>query len=403
MVFIINSDDFEVPIPHLSPPLNRKIKLSGFPTFYSESGEYLQPVNLWLNFLVNVRRAKNINSNVRAIKRYWNFLESNDLSWDHFPKQKSLKPTYRFKNDDLLLSARNGALQLSTAATYISHIVGFYKWAGHEGLIQFSEDSKPFEMELAQISNSGPLRFINRNLFVSSTDLRIRNPRKNFEQQLCPFTKDEIRTFFQIIRSFTDEFLLHQLLQFQCGLRMEEACFYPLDLVFNPSASETRFDVEIGPHIGIPTKYGKIRTIEVPASLMKKMYLYSISSRRATRQKKQPDTKTLLLNQHGLPMTPINVTQHYVKARKEYKEVTGRSLNHRPHDARATYGTYRLASLLEHLQPLDAMTLVMGWMGHRHESTTWRYLRYLNKEKLNSNAISMMDIFLEEALGGHDE
>ena len=91
MVFIINSDDFEVPIQHLSTAHNRIIKLSGFPTFYSESGEYLQPVNLWLNFLVNVRRAKNINSNVRAIKRYWNFLESNDLPWDHFPKQKSLK------------------------------------------------------------------------------------------------------------------------------------------------------------------------------------------------------------------------------------------------------------------------------------------------------------------------
>lgn len=399
MVFIINSDDFEVPIPHISKNLDRNIKLSGFPTFYSVSGEYLQPVNLWLNFLVNVRKAKNINSNVRAIKRYWTFLENNGLPWDDFPKQKSLKPTYRFKNDDLLLSARRGTIQLSTAATYISHVVGFYKWAGHEGLIQFSEDNKPFEMELVRISNSGPLRFINRSFVVNSTDLRIRNPRKNLEQQLCPFAEDEVRIFFKIIRSFTAEFLLHQLFQFQCGLRMEEACFFPLDLVFNPTTSDTRFEIEIGPHVGIPTKYGKIRTIEVPASLMRELYLYSISSRRAARQKKQPNSKTLLLNQNGLPMTPVNVAQHYFKAKKAYKALTGRALNHRPHDARATYGTYRLASLLEHLPPVDAMTLVMGWMGHRHESTTWRYLRYLNKEKLNRNAISMMDIFLEEALG----
>lgn len=403
MVFVIESDDFEVPIPHLSSNHTRNVKLNGFPTFYSESGEYLLPVNLWLNFLVNVRKAKNINSNVRAIKRYWTFLESNDLPWNHFPKQRSLKPTYRFKNDDLLLSARKGVIQLSTAATYICHIVSFYKWAGHEGLIHYSEDNKPFEMELVQVANSGPLRFINRNFIVSSTDLRIRNPRRNLEQQLRPFTEDEIRIFFQIICSFTEEFLLHQMLQFQCGLRMEEACFFPLNLIFNPTSSETRFDIEIGPHVGVPTKYGKIRTIEVPASLMKKMYLYSISSRRSDRQKKQTHTKTLLLNQRGLPMTPINVTQHYSKAKKAFKVVTGRALNHRPHDARATYGTYRLASLLEHLQPLDAMTLVMGWMGHRHESTTWRYLRYLNKEKLNSNAISMMDIFLEEALREENE
>ena len=403
MVFIIESDEFEVPIPHLVSNQNRSIKLHGFPTFYSESGEYLLPVNLWLNFLVNVRKAKNINSNVRAIKRYWNFLESNGLRWNHLPKQKSLKPTYRFKNDDLLQSAKNGLIKLSTAATYICHIVSFYKWAGHEGLIHYSENNKPFEMELVQVPNCGPLSFINRNFVISSTDLRIRNPRKNLEQQLCPFTEDEIRTFFQIISSFTDEFLLHQMLQFQCGLRMEEACFFPLSLVFNPPSHETRFDIEIGPHVGVPTKYGKIRTIEVPASLMKKMYLYSVSSRRAERQKKQTTTKTLLLNQRGLPLTPINVTQHYCKAKRTYKEITGRSLNHRPHDARATYGIYTLASLLEHLSPLYAMTLVMGWMGHRHESTTWRYLRYLNREQLNSHAISIMDLFLDDALSAKND
>tara|TARA_R110002050_G_scaffold191458_1_gene326219 strand:+ start:2857 stop:3075 length:219 start_codon:yes stop_codon:yes gene_type:complete len=33
---------------------------------------------------------------VRGIKRYWRFLENNNISWDNFPKQQSIKPTYLY-------------------------------------------------------------------------------------------------------------------------------------------------------------------------------------------------------------------------------------------------------------------------------------------------------------------
>ncbi|EGR4075043.1 site-specific integrase, partial [Vibrio cholerae] len=72
--------------------------------------------------------------------------------------------------------------------------------------------------------------------------------------------------------------------------------------------------------------------------------------------------------------------------------------SHRTHDLRATYGTYRLDSLLDHLPVGDALALIMGWMGHKDDKTTWKYLRYLRKEKANQNAIVMLDQILEEAM-----
>ncbi|OJZ65293.1 hypothetical protein BSN91_19000, partial [Vibrio cholerae] len=58
----------------------------------------------------------------------------------------------------------------------------------------------------------------------------------------------------------------------------------------------------------------------------------------------------------------------------------------------------RLDSLLDHLPVGDALALIMGWMGHKDDKTTWKYLRYLRKEKANQNAIVMLDQILEEAM-----
>jgi len=154
MIFIINSDDFNIDSSCISSQiLGSKVKLKGFPTFYSEDGKYINPINLWINHLVNVKRAKNINSNIRAIKRYWDFLEKNQLPWDLFPKDKSLKPTYRFRNDNLLKAVKDGNLCASTASNYMLHIIKFYEWTGHEQLIKFKESSMPFIYEHIKVNN----------------------------------------------------------------------------------------------------------------------------------------------------------------------------------------------------------------------------------------------------------
>jgi hypothetical protein len=49
------------------------------------------------------------------------------------------------------------------------------------------------------------------------------------------------------------------------------------------------------------------------------------------------------------------------------------------------------------------MELLMGWMGHRNESTTWKYLRYLQRKEAFKVKFGILDSIMHEALGGEDE
>lgn len=60
MVTVINSKNFDVPRIYPPSSKSKSIQLSGFPTFYSKDNEYLLPVNLWLNYLVNIRKAVDV-------------------------------------------------------------------------------------------------------------------------------------------------------------------------------------------------------------------------------------------------------------------------------------------------------------------------------------------------------
>ena len=52
----------------------------------------------------------------------------------------------------------------------------------------------------------------------------------------------------------------------------------------------------------------------------------------------------------------------------------------------------RLQHLLDAgLAPHEAMDLLMGWMGHNNEATTWKYLTYLRYETLLKDKFEMMD------------
>ncbi len=80
------------------------------------------------------------------------------------------------------------------------------------------------------------------------------------------------------------------------------------------------------------------------------------------------------------------------------------SFSHRFHDLRATYGTYRLSDLLEAKLPvIDCMELLMGWMGHKDESTTWKYLRFLKRKEAFKVKFGILDSIMHDVLGGDDD
>lgn len=337
-----------------------------FDTLYTDNGKYITPANLWLNHLVNVKKIKDSSAAVRALKPYWKFLENNNLKWNEFPSQKSLKPTYLFRNQFLLQSAKSGVIKYSTASLYMNQIVQFYSWAIYEKLIRVDEHSAPFEYEFIKAGSHPNNKFSSRNFIVRTTVLRIRSPKLSAEQSLNPLTENELKCFTLALNNGSEEFKIHQLLQLQCGLRIEEACTFPASAVRLPKVSEKQIEIEIGPHTGVHTKFGNIRKIEITSALMKRMYKYLISEQRELSLRKADafDFEPLLINTRGKAYPSANVQKYFSNLRNKIREHLHITFQHRTHDLRATYGTFRLASMLENgVNPVDAMKLLMGWMG----------------------------------------
>lgn len=410
--------------------------LGALPTLYDKNGSYVEPVNQWFIYLKSSKRLEDLNSYSRAVKHYWNFLESKDLSWDKFPRPKGLKPIYQYRNDELLEKAQNGKIAYSTANTYMTHVIQFYLWAAHEHYYEISEVHKPFEIEFVQIRRHDMLAHMMPKFAVQTTDLRIRIPKDSTTQHirsLKPLSERMLRHLSMHLQGASIEMRLMCLLAAQCGLRAEESAGLTLTALrqaVNRPNSRTYYEVTIGPRNGVPTKYNKTRTIEITKQLLSSLMDYSISERRLNRLNKllnkcsnsqisdnPPYTspphitkaryealmtakqfEPLFISQQGNPYLPSTISSRFSEIRRKMIKL-GVQFDHKFHDLRCSYATYRLHSLLgAGIDPEDALSLLMSWMGHKHESTTWKYLRYLKRKEALKEKISMLDSIMHQAL-----
>lgn len=408
------------------------------PTLYGANGLYIEPVNHWFIHLIAAKRLENISSYSRALLRYWSFLEKESLAWDQFPPIKSLKPTYRFRNEDLLNNTKNGSLAYSTANTYMNHVVQFYRWAAHEQFFSVTENNKPFEIEFIQVKNNGMLAHMMPKFVVQTSDLRIRVPRDAASNQinsLNPLTREMLTSLSRYLHQESPETRLIVLLGVQCGLRIEEAAGLTISAINQAvpiSDSRTRYQITIGPGNGVPTKYNKTRIIEIPHCLLETLQRYAIGERRLNRLDKlqariikckndcredsppvinksklelliaAQNHEPLFISQAGNPLHPKVLSTRFGEMRKAMlaKEIP---FNHRFHDLRCSYATYRLQSLLDSgIEVTSALDLLMQWMGHNHESTTWKYLRYIKRKDALKEKIFMLDSIMYQALIGID-
>ena len=175
MVFSVKSPDYK---SCFYDPFNKKIveiNSKGYETLYFDNGQYIQPANQWLNYLVNVKKVKDVSVAVRGMKRYWRFLENNNLSWDNFPQQKSIKPTYLYRNLNLLKAAKSNEIKFSTASLYMNQVIQFYAWAIHNRILTINEDNAPFESEIVKVPYWARGNYSNKSYAVKSTDLKIKS------------------------------------------------------------------------------------------------------------------------------------------------------------------------------------------------------------------------------------
>ena len=409
--------------------------IGSLPTLFSQDGVFNHEANSYLFYLKAVKEAEDLSPCAQALRAYYQFLEDNRLKWDKFPPVKRLKPTYLFRSH-LLKQIKQGELAYSTASVRMNQIVNYYKWLMHDGYLRIkNEKEAPFKMEFVSVQNTGMLAHLSPTFIVETSDLRIKVPRdadsKNI-RPLSPLSRDALSILTQHLPQTSEELRLQALLAIDTGMRVEEVATLTLDALdtATPLAeSQHRFEILLCPRrTGVQTKFLKTRTVEISSDLLQSLNEYRTSERRLKRVTKlnekieQLDSdappfaqktveilercerqEPLFVSQQGNPATGKSIEARWVEFRAEIKEAEP-SFNHRFHDLRATYGTYRLSDLLEAKLPVvDCMELLMGWMGHKDESTTWKYLRFLKRRDAFKVKFGILDSIMHEALGGEDE
>jgi integrase len=306
----------------------------------------------------------------------------------------------------------------------------------HEGYLRIMNDKEaPFKMEFVSIQSSSMLAHISPTFAVKTSDLRIKVPKDSDTKtirSLRPLSKDELAILTEFLPNASEELRLQLLISIDTGFRIKEVASLTLDALSEAkplTESEYRYEIMVSPQRnGVQTKYDKERTIEISKQLLDALNDYVISERRLQRinklqakldnlfeialeLKQEPREalerclkyEPLFVSQQGNPVTPKSVEARWIELRAKIQKVHPK-FTHRFHNFRSTYGTYRLSDLLEAgLPPVDCMELLMGWMGHKDETTTWKYLKFLKRKQLFKVKFGILDSIMHEALGGDDE
>lgn len=382
---------------------NGGTSIGPLPTLYDGQGQFVIQVNTWLHYLKSSKHLEDLWPNAKGLLMYWSFLEANDLEWDKFPVLKSKKPTTLFRGM-LIKLFRDGGIARTTAQNYMRSVIRFYSWAIYEGFMPFDKDRMPFQVEWITVKANGKkdiLAHASRMFVVQTTDLRL-NLAKESKPSLSPLEQTELSCLKVLLQEESVEFRLMCYLALNTGLRIMEVITYTEDLVMVPPESMNRVKVRIGPLNGVATKNAKERDIEVPEKLMRILKKYLSSQRRLDRENKGQlegeRFKPLFLNRAGRRYSRNSVEKLWSGLRIKIKK-TIPNFNHKFHHLRATYGTYYLAGLLRHgIQPTTALNILREFLGHEHESTTWKYIAYLEKDEGKAKLAEIMDQIMGEAL-----
>ena len=412
-----------------------KGNIGSLPTLFNQDGLFNHEANSFFFYQKAIKRAKDLSPCAQALYSYYQFLEDNGLEWDKFPPIKRLKPTYLFRSY-LLKQIKNGELAHSTASIRMNQVVNFYKWLIHGGYLEIkSEKDAPFKVEFVSIQNTGMLAHLSPKFVVKTSELRIKVPKdassKNI-RPLSPLTQESLSIITQHLLSASEELRLQVLISIDTGMRIQEVATLSLNCLDTATAlaeSEHRYEILLCPlSTGVQTKHLKRRHVEISSELLITLNEYRTSERRIKRVNKLnnklellPENSQLLkqdvierlelcerheplfVSEQGNPVTAKSIEARWTELRTLIKEKHP-SFLHRFHDLRSTYGTYRLNDLLEAgLSPMVCMELLMGWMGHKNESTTWKYLRYLQRKEAFKVKFGILDSIMHEVLGGEDE
>lgn len=364
-------------------------EVQSLPQIFWGNGEGWTEANRWAldkvtNQRCDIETAKGLMKHLYA---YACFLEEHEFDWRHFPIRLSERPVVRFRGD-LIHKIEAGSLASSTARSRISAIIQFYRYAAEQDLI-----STPLPMwrERQIVVRYYDTSGFNRTLKRISTDLAIPNrtvPGIRLEDGLLPLSDQNMAEALALTaREETKELHLMLTTGFFTGARSRTICtlrIESLEQALPDPYIDGIFLVRVGPGTNVETKLDVGGHLLFPKKLLDELKYYAYSTERLKREAKANsiNKSVLFLTSHGNPYSNTTLGTLMTELRRKARRANLNFMNKfKFHQTRATYGTWLMKLALSVTTTAAAIEFVKNAMLHKHESTTFRYVKFLESTK----------------------
>ncbi len=349
-------------------------------------------------------KLETVHSLMAHLHKYASWLEKqkDKVDWRHFPTRKSERVLVRYRG--ALIEARDaGDLKPSTTTARMNAVIQFYRHCAAHNFI--SRDAPKWQDKSVVVRYFDHAGF-ERTLSRLSTDIAIPNRARHgvrLEDGLLPITVEHQNQLLRFTSENSSEELNLLLMGgFFTGGRIGTLTALRIENIENavPAPEEPgMWLIPVGPGTGIPTKFDVTGDLYFPDQLMKLLKCYAYSPRRLKRQEKatKEHRQLLFLNRYGKPYKPSAATREMVDLRRGAIQVGLKFMkDFHFHQSRATFGTWLMTIALSVTSVKASIDFVRRAMHHKHESTTMRYITFLEHTKAK---IAVANAFSEAFIG----
>lgn len=369
-------------------------RIPKLPQIFWADGSGWAEANYWALF-----KATDIKADIETVKAlmkhlyaYACFLEEKKFDWRHFPLRLAERAIVRFRGH-LIEQINQDQLASSTARARMASVIQFYRHADSNGFV--SRESPMWSNRSVVIPYYDATGF-KRALVRATTDLAIQNrsrPGIKLEDGLTPLRTEHMEQLLGFTSTEgLEEMHLMLLTGFFTGARIGTITTLSISNLEQATPDPFMkgfFLLRVGPGTGVATKFNVEGDLLVPDFLLTALKTYAYSPRRLLRESKAstPYRSVLFLTRYGAPYKQgaigrlmTNLRRAAVSSGLKFME------RFKFHQTRATYGTWLMQLALSVTTEANAIEFVKGAMLHKHESTTFGYIRFLGVSKGKAEA-----------------
>ena len=402
--------------PYLSPS-NLESRLKKTDIIIAPDGTVVYPQSLYLvSKLRGEGKVKDTGSIAKGLLAFTRYLDSTHYSQidedgnEIPPEYLTYKTLSRYEEEgapwrfaEFLLANCNNiegangdeAFSLSTARSYMSAVIGFYKWMQKYGYIKNDDQNVvthyttgTVHQELNQHDMLAHTKSGSKRNYETSNLMKMFPKKENTpaHKKLKPMHPEHKALFNEHVNSLPKATGLIFQLCVEAGLRIDEAIHFPAHDIGKADYS----DLDAVPVKITHTKGSKPRTVDIPIELYEELEIYKESNSRLTNLNKRNElvqsgevldtVEYLFISNKGTPYSSNTLETHFSNLRKQIREVDS-SWYYRIHDLRSTFATHWLwqESQKRAVGYDFLMDELAELMGHASTSTTEKYIKFMNK------------------------